>query len=231
MRFAASSIAAVADSARQELLRQGVTSSAIEMRRTAHVRLAGADTSIELPWDDATALTSAFVAAYHRLYGFAPAAQPLVVASVMAEAIETVSTSKVASPTVAAGPDPSPSAETSVWHDGAWHGVPTLTRANLAQDARIHGPLLLCEAGATSWIAPHWTGTLAASGMLVLRRDAAQSADMPAAAVVRDGVAVEAAPSLEASTAPDPMRLEVFNALFMHVAEQMGAVLRQTRVP
>ena len=78
---------------------------------------------------------------------------------------------------------------------------------------RLDGPLLLCEDGATSWIAPGWAGRVAPSGLVVLQRSqAARGVTQPDAA----------------AAAPDPMRLEVFNALFMHVAEQMGAVLRHT---
>jgi len=86
-------------------------------------------------------------------------------------------------------------------------------RAGLQPKQSVSGPVLLCEDGATSWIAPGWAGRVVEGGLLILRRD--------------EGQRVAAAAPADA-TVPDPMRLEVFNALFMHVAEQMGAVLRQT---
>jgi 5-oxoprolinase (ATP-hydrolysing) len=130
----------------------------------------------------------------------------------MAEAIEVLE-----SPAAPAAPAGAPvmrsasSLTASVWFDGAWREVPLRERGELAPGDLLAGPLLLCEDGATSWLAPGWSGKVAASGMLVLQRDAA----VAARAESHDAAA-------------DPMRLEVFNALFMHIAEQMGAVLRQT---
>ncbi len=103
--------------------------------------------------------------------------------------------------------------------------MPVVARGDLAPGAELSGPLLLCEDGATNWIAPGWQGALAAGGLLILRRqDVAQSSthvDAPAVVDANGNAGGDA-------IAPDPMRLEVFNALFMHVAEQMGAVLRHT---
>ena len=203
--------------AHDDLLRQGVDAAQIEVRATAHVRLAGSDTTIEIPWQPAAALRVAFFDAHTQLYGFADATAALVIGSVMAEAIERV---PAASPAVGTGA-PSlhavgtvpPSSSAAVWIEGAARTVPVVARHDLAPGARLRGPLLLCEDGATSWIATGWAGHVAPGGLLILgRQQAAQRMTHTDASV----------------PAPDPMRLEVFNALFMHVAEQMGAVLRHT---
>ena len=76
--------------ARDDLLRQGVDASRVEVRASAHVRLAGSDTTLELPWQPADALRVAFFEAHRQLYGFADEAAALVIGSVMAEAIERV---------------------------------------------------------------------------------------------------------------------------------------------
>jgi 5-oxoprolinase (ATP-hydrolysing) len=75
----------------------------------------------------------------------------------------------------------------------------------------IAGPALVSERGATGWIAAGWQATVAADGVLLVQRTAA--AQVVAAAE---------------ATAPDPLRLEIYSGLFMHVAEQMGVVLRLT---
>jgi 5-oxoprolinase (ATP-hydrolysing) len=208
----------LASTVRADLLRQGVDAAAIDVRMAAEVRLEGSDTPIELEWQKPALLRPAFFELHRQLYGFADPHAPLVVATLMAEAIERVD-ARPATDGVGASPaiDRATAAAAfgSVWFDGEWHDdVPILDRAALAPGARLAGPLLLCEDGATSWIAPGWAGEVAPSGMLTLRRyaQAARSARSDGAATGR----------------PDPMRLEVFNALFMHVAEQMGAVLRQT---
>jgi 5-oxoprolinase (ATP-hydrolysing) len=197
--------------ARQQLARQGVNPSSIELRSSVQVRLAGSDTPLDLSWQPAVELHAAFLAAHRQLYGFVDTGASLVLATAMVEAIERTG----GAPGWMASPEssvvaPVPAA-TPAWFDGGWHEVPMLTRASLAPGSVIEGPMLLCEDGATSWIAPQWTGAVQAGGLLALRR--------------RAPMARSVAP---ASGAADPLRLEVFNALFMHVAEQMGAVLRQT---
>jgi 5-oxoprolinase (ATP-hydrolysing) len=197
-----------------ELQRQFVEPAAIDVASSAHVRLAGSDTAIELPWTDSPALRAAFFVAHRQLYGFADETADLVIASVMAEAIERVEAraTERARNTPATGTG-ARATTTSVWIGGNTHEVPVRWRADLPEGCAIEGPVLLCEDGATSWIPPGWSGRVGGGGLLELRRDAATRAASVASA---------------ADTAPDPMRLEVFNALFMHVAEQMGAVLRQT---
>ena len=97
------------------------------------------------------------------------------------------------------------------WSDGAWQEVALRARDELGADECIEGPALLIERGATVWLEPGWSASAAAAGLLRVCRAARSRAALEASA-----------------TAPDPLRLEIFNGLFMHVAEQMGVVLRQT---
>jgi len=208
-------LAALGRDASDELRRQQVPAARIDLQVRAHLRLAGSDTTIELPWQAAAPLRAAFFAAHRQLYGFADEGAGLVIAAVMTEAIERVE------PVVTTTHDdqrdpasPAPSAvSATVWIDGAAHEVPVLARAQLRIGDVVSGPVLLCEDGATSWIEAGWSGQVVAGGLLVLQRLATSR---------------NAAQSDDATALPDPMRLELFNALFMHVAEQMGAVLRQT---
>jgi 5-oxoprolinase (ATP-hydrolysing) len=239
---AARMLAGLEQDARAELRRQGIVESGVHVRYAALVRLAGSDTSLELPWCDEDSLRSAFVEAHRQLYSFAPEQATLVISSLLAEAVErdafqrdgknpaarpgmfeaTASESRPGANGTRAAP-PAPEC-TPVWHDGAWRDVALLDRASLAVGNTLAGPVLLCEHGATSWIAAGWRGEVLASGALLLQRDAAGAAT--AATPRQRAVATHGGD--DAAAAPDPMRLEVFNALFMHVAEQMGAVLRQT---
>jgi 5-oxoprolinase (ATP-hydrolysing) len=81
-------LASLVDAARAELRRQGVPADVIDVRRTAHLRFEGSDTSIEVEWDSPRAMCTDFAAAHQRLYGFANAAAPIVIAEVSAEAFE-----------------------------------------------------------------------------------------------------------------------------------------------
>jgi 5-oxoprolinase (ATP-hydrolysing) len=209
---AAAMLSVLEAAVREALQRQAVDAQQIEVVHTAHVRLVGSDAAIELPWQEPLGLRSSFFAAHRQLYGFADERTPLAIATVMAEAVERPETGL---PTQRTGPTGASRTDAAgvarVWIDGAWQSVPVLARASLRPGSTLTGPALLCEDGATSWIAPGWGGTVTDSGVLQLGRRSAR----------RLRVDVDAAQ-------PDPMRLEVFNALFMHVAEQMGAVLRQT---
>ncbi len=98
-----------------------------------------------------------------------------------------------------------------VWLDGAWRDVPLYAREELRAGDEFTGPALVSEHGATGWIATGWSAAAETDGALLVRR------------IGRAAMAVR-----PESTVPDPLRLEIFNGLFMHVAEQMGVVLRQT---
>ncbi len=200
--------AALAEQAREPLLRQGVAARAIQFRRTAQLRLAGSDSTLEIGWAAPAAMRAEFAAAYRRTYGFLEESQPLVVAAIAVEAIAPAIDSGVEATPAPAGPVIS--TQVDAWVDGRWRPIPLFTRGALVPDRALSGPALVAEDGATSYIAPGWRATLAHDGNLVLRETTA---------TIRAG-----APS----GAADPTRLEVMNGLFMHIAEQMGVVLQQT---
>jgi 5-oxoprolinase (ATP-hydrolysing) len=213
---AAAAIGELDRAARAELTRQGLGEPAVETRGSVDLRVAGSDTTLELPWQAAPGLRSGFLAAHQRLYGYTDAAARIVIATASVEAAETddgaasdLAGESVPRP-VGASEAAEPAGAGETWLDGTWRTVPLHAREALSAGQSIAGPALLCEPGATAWIAPGWSGTVEPGG-LALRRT----------------VPVERA--AEAAAAPaDPLRLEVFGGLFMHVAEQMGVVLRQT---
>jgi 5-oxoprolinase (ATP-hydrolysing) len=94
--------------------------------------------------------------------------------------------------------------------DGAWRDVPLYLRASLAPGAVIDGPAILAEANATTIIEAGWQARVTPYLHLVLRR-------------------VRALPQRRAiGTTADPVMLEIFNNLFMSIAEQMGLRLQNT---
>ena len=98
-----------------------------------------------------------------------------------------------------------------MWTGGAEHVAPVFDRTGLRAGDRIAGPALIREANATTVIEPGWRAEVTELDHMLLRR-------------------VEARPTRVAagSAKPDPVLLELFNNLFMNVAEQMGAVLQNT---
>jgi len=212
-------LSALEDAARAELRRQGVPADAIDVRRTAHLRFEGSDTSIEVEWVSPRAMCIAFAAAHERLYGFANVAATIVIAEISAEAFERGASKTQAAAGGETSVPENGSAESladststvEVWAAGTWRRVPLYLREGLREGQSLPGPALLIEQGSTAWIAMDWRATVVSQGRLLLERRASR-------AVTRPGADLSA----------DPLRLEVFNGLFMHVAEQMGVVLRQT---
>ena len=198
--------------ARGELKRQGIADQDIAVRRTASLRLPGSDSEIEIAWDEPAAMLEEFAAAHHRLYGFADDTRIAMLAGCCAEAAERGPADSMPTVVGAEGTTPVAAASTvKAWCDGAWREIQMRERGDGAGGTVLDGPALIAERGATVWVAPGWVARPRGDGRMLLTRDRVEDR----------GSSVDMAPA-------DPMRLEVFNALFMHVAEQMGVVLRQT---
>ncbi|MCW5774754.1 MAG: hydantoinase B/oxoprolinase family protein, partial [Rhodospirillaceae bacterium] len=107
-------------------------------------------------------------------------------------------------------PQATPLGRVTMHADGEDRDTPVYDRDRLGAGARIAGPAILIEANATTVVEPGWEAEAHADGNLVLTRVVA----------LDRGKAV--------GTEVDPVMLEVFNNLFMSIAEQMGAVLENT---
>nr|VFK10820.1 MAG: N-methylhydantoinase B/oxoprolinase/acetone carboxylase, alpha subunit [Candidatus Kentron sp. LPFa] len=105
---------------------------------------------------------------------------------------------------------PKPSSEIDLYTSGQTFSAPVYQRESLPPGARIPGPALLVEPNATTVIEPEWRAEVTPQGDLLLTR----------AKPARRGAAI--------GTRADPVMLEVFNNLFMSIAEQMGAALVNT---
>jgi len=199
-----------ADAAR-EVLDQGIAPDLLRIERRAALKYQGTDTALELAAGTATQLQAAFERAYRARFGFLMPDRALVVESISVEAIgaaPSVDTAARAFP-ARSGP-PAPLAVHPVYCDGAWHDTPFHGRDALRPGDEIDGPAVIREENATTVVEPGWRATLTPLDHLVLRRVA------PRARALASGAGV------------DPVRLELFNNLFMAIAEQMGVALART---
>ncbi len=103
-----------------------------------------------------------------------------------------------------------PDAGVQMFSDGAWHDAPLYRVENLHPGNRIPGPAIITDANATTVVEPGWQAEVTAQGHLLLTRNT------PRAARTAIG------------TTADPVLLEIFNNLFMAIAEQMGVTLANT---
>lgn len=223
---AARAIAAtLAESACRELLGQGLAAARIAARAGLMLRYEGTDTAlrVELPvsGDDArdlTTLQAGFEAAYRQRFAFLMEGRALVIEAVSVEATgasDEQLAPPAAAPASAYVPQPVETVRMHAEAEGgaeAWHDAGLFLRENLQPGASIAGPAVIAEANATTVVEPGWQAVLAASGSLELRR-------------VRPRATRHAL-----GTQVDPVMLEVFNNLFMNIAEQMGLRLQNTAV-
>ncbi|MBK1713727.1 5-oxoprolinase [Rubrivivax gelatinosus] len=209
--------------ASDELVAQGVAPEGIELRPRLLLRYAGTDTALELALaagDGVAALAAAFEAAYRLRFAFVMPGRCLVVEAVSVEAVAAgEGFDEAAAPIEPAAFVPEAAARVRVY-SGGWQDAGLYVREQLRAGAVVDGPAILAERNATTVVEPGWRArvrpaTLAADpgapgGPLELERV------LPRAAVHAAG------------TEADPVMLEVFNNLFMSIAEQMGSRLQNT---
>lgn len=203
---------ALSAEAAAELSAQGVAADAIRLIHTARVKVAGTDAALEVPFGDADAMRTAFASEHRQRFGFDVPDRPLVVESLSAEAVAASGQR----PADDNPPDPealaasAPCAWVPVWMGGVELAVAVHDRDALLPGMVVDGPAILTETTGTTLVEPGWQARVTARGGLVLRRVVALSA--------RAAVGTDA----------DPVMLEVFNNLFMSIAEQMGLALENT---
>jgi 5-oxoprolinase (ATP-hydrolysing) len=202
---------ALAEVAQAELTRQEVSTGSITTHRRVHVRYEGSDSALIVPFEDnIAAITKGFEAAYQQRFAFLMHGKGLVVEAVSVEAV--VAGDAPAEPQHATHPVREvPRRETvKVYSSGAWHDAALVVREDLRPGDVIPGPAIIAEKNATTIVEPGWEATLTAMDHLVLERRSARSV------------------AYAAGTTADPVLLEVFNNLFMNIAEQMGLQLQNT---
>ena len=194
-----------------ELERQGAAAAGIEVIRRLHLHYAGTEASLVVDLADVAVVRTAFTKAHRARFGFATPERPLIAEAVAVEGVaagDAIVEREIAS-REAGGPE---AIDTVVlWSGGMAHQAPVFDRTALCAHDVITGPALIREATATTVIEPGWQAEVTPLDHMLLRR-------------------AEARPPRFASGTEraDPVLLELFNNLFMNVAEQTGAVLQNT---
>ena len=196
----------------KEVLDQGISAGNIHTLRTAYIRTKGSHQTIPVPFGDPDAMRTAFNEAHKLRFGFVPKDRDLIADVLSSESIgQTGSGAGHAMPV-----EPHANIEmadhelVAIYSDGAHRLAPTADRATLLRGHRIFGPAILTEPTGTNVIEAGWQAEKIDGGNLVLRR----------IVPLRRQEAI--------GTSVDPVMLEVFNNLFMSIAEQMGATLANT---
>jgi len=207
----AAELDALAVAAHADLLAQGVADDRIAVLRRVHLRYEGTDSAIVVMDGDRAALQAQFEAAYRRRFSFLMPGRGLVVEAVSVEALGASDVPPEQPVAVTPRDGAPPVFETvTMYADGAWRDTGLYRRDDIGPGDVIDGPAIIAEANATTVVEAGWRAEVTAYGHLVLRR-------------------VQALARAHAiGTTVDPVMLEIFNNLFMSIAEQMGLRLQNT---
>ena len=202
-------LAALAEEAVAEVTLQGIEPDAIRTEYRAFLRHKGSHQSLEVDFGTEADLRDRFKAAHKARYGFDGGDRELIFEALAVEAIGTAAripditqekTTELAKPVD----------HVQTVLGGAPHLVPLYDRDTLIPGQSFMGPAIIKEPTGTNIIEPGWRAEINEFGHLILTRV----------------VPLEKQEAI--GTDADPVMLEVFNNLFMSIAEQMGATLANT---
>ncbi len=204
-------LSALEASARGEVAAQGVPAGRIATRHTLHLKYEGTDTALETTVAPIAEIVAEFERRYRQQYGFLMPDRPLVIEAVAVEAVGNTHAAAEARPSFAPRSGAlAPIKVNCVYTGGAFHDAAVFDRNDLRPGDAIAGPAVIREDNATTVVEPGWRAAFTVRGDLLLER---------AEAAVRKHAI---------GTTADPVLLEVFNNLFMAIAEQMGVTLANT---
>ncbi len=209
----------LAAAASSELLGQQVSAGDVRLLRRVHVRYEGSDSALVVAYPESGTsgaggtvdqISASFEAAYRQRYAFLMQGRGLVVEALSVEAV--IAGDAPVEPRHALHAQRNvPQRETvRVYSGGQWHGAALVVREDLRPGDVVPGPAVIAEKNATTVVEPGWEARLTELDHLVLQRRTPRTI------------------TFAAGTTVDPVLLEVFNNLFMNIAEQMGLQLQNT---
>jgi 5-oxoprolinase (ATP-hydrolysing) len=195
---------------RQEMLDQGVAPEHIRSQYRIHVRYLGTDTSLQVRFADKKTMLKTFQQKYQRQFGFIYQDKPLILETATVEIIGINEQVEDCSTNKKTANDPRPLMMTRMFCHDKFFDTPVYQRQQLGAGASVNGPAIIVEATSTTVIEPGWAGEISPNNDLLLSR------------------VVPLQYQAAIGTTVDPVMLEIFNKLFMSIAEQMGFVLQNT---
>ena len=205
--------AELAGAARAELHEQDVPPPRVRVTSLADLRYQGTDTALPVTLAGPDEMMAEFEAAYRRMYSFLMD-RPVIVEALSVEAAASGADQDLlppGGPGAAGGPGGAvPAGQVRMWSGGRWCAVPLFERDRLGTGGTVTGPAIIAEANATTVVEEGWRVGVTPYGHLLIERVAGPAAGE------------------RVGTGADPVLLEIFNNLFMSIAEQMGVRLEST---
>jgi 5-oxoprolinase (ATP-hydrolysing) len=205
-----SKLAVLSEAARSELERQQLSKGSAVVHQRVHVKYEGTDTALIVPLADVQTIEAAFERAYQQRFAFLMQGKAKVVEAVSVEAVIGGDAPAEPRHTVHAERAVPVRETVRMYSGGQWHEAALVVRGDMRSGDVVPGPAIIAEKNATTVVEPGWEANLTALDHLVLERR------------------VQRAVKYAVGTTVDPVLLEVFNNLFMNIAEQMGLQLQNT---
>lgn len=201
----------LAHTAAEELAKQDINHD-IKIVKKIHLRYWGTDTALVLEYTSLDELKTDFESIHQRHFGFIQPGRKLIIEAVSVEAIgETGNiTAAMTGMKIKRSDKPIETKNITMISGGVSYQTPVYDIAIFASGDSIKGPAIICDTHSTTVVEPGWQAQFTANGSQVLTRYQPRPQ--------RDSIGTRA----------DPVMLEVFNNLFMSIAEQMGATLANT---
>jgi 5-oxoprolinase (ATP-hydrolysing) len=206
-------LAELSEAAREQVRSQGVAAERIRLVQRAHLRYEGTDSALSVDYGDDVVMRRRFEDAYRQRYSFLMPDKALIVEALTAEAIGSPDSRPqpfAQRPSLPEGEVADPAALAQIFSGERWRDAPVYLRDALIPGQRLSGPAIISDASATTVVEPQWRAEILGGGEILLSR------------------AVPRPERRAIGTQADPVMLEIFNNLFMSIAEQMGATLANT---
>ncbi|MFM0671078.1 hydantoinase B/oxoprolinase family protein [Paraburkholderia sediminicola] len=221
----------------KEILSQQIPRNRVQTANAARLKYQNTDSTLEVPFTDAATMEQAFETLHRKRFGFAMQNKALVIESIVVEAVglteRGAATASAASGQLAQlaeitgsarasdnmRPAPQGHAQTSMFFDGLSQQVPLHVRKELPVGAQLDGPALIAEDISTIVLQAGWHASVLGDGTLLLQRDDNVGGNDAAHSQSAAGTI---------TTERHPVHLEIFNNVFMSIAQQMGATLEKT---
>jgi 5-oxoprolinase (ATP-hydrolysing) len=200
------------DAVLKELADQGIAGNDVSWRPVLHIRYDGTDTTlpVHLEGNSIEKARSDFEAAHKAQFGFIYENKPMIIEAVGVEGVDKSEKGRDERDSKLEDVSATPSERRRIFTEGDWRDAGIFRRESLKPGHKVAGPALIIESHQTIVVEPGWQAEITAKGHVLMRRTEKKRR--------------QAALGTEA----DPVMLEVFNNLFMSIAEQMGVTLQNT---
>jgi len=199
------------EEARLALLNQNVEQTRIRVLQRVHLRYHGTDSALVVRFDSMENMVAQFETAYRQRYAFLMPDKELVVEAISVEAVglSAEDGETLEEPLPREGLL-QPAEIVQIFSGGKWHDTALFRREDMRPGDVVRGPVIIAEQNATNFVEPGWQAAVTELNHLILTRVEPRQQ--------RKVIGTDA----------DPVMLEVFNNLFMSIAEQMGLRLQNT---